>query len=177
VTNVKRILAVLFPLALFASLAVRGQRAYVSPAEAIPGPPVEQPIPYSHKRHVGTLGLKCTECHQTDKDGFLMQYPANDKCMTCHAAIKTDSPHIQKLTEFNAKGEQVPWVQIYRVPPFVWFAHASHSEAGIECSTCHGAVAERDVLFKEKPTNMVSCMECHAEHNAPNDCDFCHDPG
>ena len=126
---------------------------------------------------MGTLGLKCSECHQTDEDGFLMQYPATDKCMTCHTAIKTDSPHIQKLTEFNAKGEPVPWVQVYKVPPFVWFAHASHAEAGIDCATCHGKVAERDVLFKEKATNMISCMECHAEHNAPNDCDFCHDPG
>ena len=174
----KRTVVILLALTVCGSLALWAQQAgYVSPAEEIPGPPVEQPIPYSHKHHVGTLGLKCAECHETDEDGFLMQYPATDKCMTCHQAIKTDSPHIQKLADFNAKGEPVPWVQIYQVPPFVWFAHASHSEAGIDCATCHGKVSERDVLFKEKATNMVSCMECHAEHNAPNDCDYCHDPG
>ncbi len=154
-----------------------GQTGYVSPSEEIPGPPIEQPIPYSHKHHVGTLGLQCAQCHQSDEDGFLMQYPNEQVCMACHSAIKTDSPHIQKLAASAEKGESVPWEKIYHVPDYVWFAHDSHTDANIECSTCHGQVAEHDVLFKAKPTSMISCMECHAEHNAPNDCDFCHDPG
>lgn len=163
---------------LLAGLLVWGQRAgYVSPEEKIPGDPVEQPIPYSHKLHAGTLGLPCKDCHQPDADGFLMSFPAEEKCMACHVSIKSDSPRIEKLAEFAAAGERVPWEQIYRVPAYVWFAHASHSEADIGCEVCHGPVAEREVLFKEKPTNMVSCMDCHAAHNAPNDCDFCHDPG
>jgi hypothetical protein len=160
-----------------AGLSVWAQSGYVSPSEEIPGPPIEQPIPYSHKHHVGTLGLQCAQCHKTDADGFLMEYPDEQTCMACHQAIKVDSPHIQKLTEFASKGESVPWEQIYQVPDYVWFAHASHTEAGVECATCHGNVAESDVLFKAKPTNMISCMECHAEHGAPNSCDFCHDPG
>ena len=140
-------------------------------------PPPEQPIPYSHKLHVGKLSLKCADCHQTDEDGFLMQYPATERCMACHQAIKNDSPHIQKIARFAESGEAVPWVQIYRVPDYVWFAHASHTEAGIECGTCHGPVAERDALYKEKSTSMASCMQCHAAHGASNACDFCHDPG
>lgn len=137
----------------------------------------EQPIPYSHKLHVGQFGLKCSECHQPGKDGFLMLYPATDKCMSCHRAIKTDSPHIQKLAGFAAAKRDVPWVQIYKVPDYVWFAHASHTEAGIACASCHGPVAEREQLTKEKSTSMAACMSCHAKHGAPNDCDFCHDPG
>lgn len=140
-------------------------------------PPPEQPIPYSHKLHVGKLQLECTQCHQTDEDGFLMQYPATETCMACHQAIKTDSPHIQKLAKIAESGEPVPWVQIYKVPDYVWFAHASHTEAGVECGVCHGPVAERDALFKEKSTSMASCMQCHAAHGASNACDFCHDPG
>jgi len=140
-------------------------------------PPPEQPIPYSHKLHVGTLGLKCEDCHHTDEDGFSMQYPTTDKCMTCHQAIKTDSPHIQKLAKFAESKEPVPWVQLYKVPDFVWFAHTSHVDAGINCQECHGPVAERDAMFKEKSTSMSSCMQCHAAHGAPNACDFCHDPG
>ena len=32
----------------------------------------------------------------------------------------------------------------------------------------------RDVLFKEKPTNMFSCMACHSKRGASNGCDVCH---
>ncbi len=173
-------LLVIVGTALFAVLRAQdfGDRNYVFRIEKLPLPPPEQPIPYSHKLHVGKLGLKCADCHQGDRDGFMMEYPSEDKCMACHAAVKTESPHIQKLAEFAGAGKPIPWVRIYRVPDYVWFAHASHADdAGIACETCHGPVSERERLFKEKPTNMVACMDCHAEEDAPNDCDFCHDPG
>jgi hypothetical protein len=66
-------------------------------------------------------------------------------------------------------------VRIYQVPDMVWFSHAAHvKDAKIECTTCHGEVAKRDVLFKEKSTSMNTCMDCHARYKAPNGCDFCH---
>jgi len=139
-------------------------------------PPPEQPLPFSHKVHVG-LGLKCNDCHTVGEDGFFMLYPREEKCMACHVAVKPESPHIQKLAEHAEAGKPIDWVQIYKVPAYVWFAHASHLEAGIECTKCHGQVAQRDKLFKEVSTSMAACMECHAETGAPNDCDFCHDPG
>ena len=150
---------------------------YVPKQERLPLPPPEQPIPYSHKHHVGTLGLQCAMCHEPDADGFFMSFPATQTCMQCHTAVKTDSPHIQKLAGYHKEGETIPWEQIYRVPNFVWFAHESHTEAGVDCAECHGPVAEREQMFKEKATNMISCMECHAKTGASNDCDFCHDPG
>ena len=116
-------------------------------------------------------------CHEPDADGFFMSFPATQTCMQCHTAVKTDSPHIQKLAGYHKEGETIPWEQIYRVPNFVWFAHESHTEAGVDCAECHGPVAEREQMFKEKATNMISCMECHAKTGASNDCDFCHDPG
>ncbi len=160
-------------------LVLNGQKGgYQSPLDKLPLPPPEQPMPYSHKLHVGQLSLECKHCHELDEDGFFMLFPAEQTCMECHSAVKTESPHIQKLAEYARSGEAIEWAQIYRVPDYVWFAHESHSaDAGITCDTCHGPVAEREVMFKEKATNMVSCMECHAKHRAPNDCDFCHDPG
>lgn len=149
-----------------------------APADEQPAPvPVEQPLPYSHKTHVA-LGIQCRDCHAIADPGFAAGYPAEATCMACHASIKADSPHIQLLAKLNAEGTAVPWNRIYRVPDFVWFSHASHVEdAGVECETCHGPVAQREVLFQEKPTTMAACMECHARNNAPNDCDLCHDPG
>ena len=156
----------------------RPQTGYVSPLETLPLPPPEQPIPYSHKLHAGKLGLKCADCHQPDRDGFMMEYPREEKCMACHAAIKTESPHIQKLAEFAKAGESIPWAPIYRVPDYVWFAHETHTtDAGISCEQCHGPVAEREQLFKEKPIGMVACMNCHTKHKAANDCNLCHVPG
>ncbi len=138
---------------------------------------IEQPLPFSHKKHV-SQGLECQGCHSIPDPGFAATYPSEETCMACHSFIKTDSPHIEKLVSFKTQGEQVPWVRIYRVPDYVWFSHASHVlDAAVECDVCHGLVAERDVLFQEKPTTMASCMDCHSTHGAPLDCDFCHDPG
>ena len=163
--------------ALAAIGAVAAQVGYRPAAEELALEPVEQPLPFSHKTHVG-MGVKCKDCHAIADPGFAAGYPAEATCMACHAAIKTESPHIKKLAEFDKTGRSVPWVKIYRVPDFVWFSHAAHVEdAAIACASCHGPVAEREVLFKEKKTSMLACMDCHAKHNAPNDCDLCHDPG
>ena len=108
--------------------------------------PREQPIPYSHKHHVGTLKLQCTFCHENKEPGELMGIPATAKCMGCHKSVKTDSPHIQKLAGFNEQDRPVPWVRIYQIPSYVFFSHKAHITAGGTCAECHGAVAEREVL-------------------------------
>ena len=172
-----RILALLLGLAAAAVLPGHAQEPEAQSGEHAKPVPVEQPLPYSHKTHVA-LGLNCRDCHAIADPGFAAGYPAEAICMACHTAIKTDSPHIQLLAKLNAEGSAVPWNRVYRVPDFVWFSHASHVEdASIQCETCHGPVAQREVLFQEKPTTMAACMDCHARNNAPNDCDLCHDPG
>ncbi len=137
--------------------------------------PREQPIPYSHKHHAGTLQLQCTFCHENKEPGELMGIPAAAKCMGCHKSVKTDSPHIQKLAGFNEQKRPVPWVRIYQIPSYVFFSHKAHLTAGATCAECHGAVAEREVLRKEVPVNMGTCMECHQKRKASNDCTFCHE--
>ena len=78
----------------------------------------DQPIPYSHKTHL-KMGLKCNECHTMPGKGELATYPAESKCMTCHTAVKKESPHIQLLAEYARKKAPVPWVQVYKLPEFV----------------------------------------------------------
>ena len=142
--------------------------------EKLPKAAPVQPIPFNHKVHVAT-GAKCLDCHPIRGDGFQAGLPRESTCMGCHTSIKKDSPHVQQLAEFAKQRKPVPWARIYTVPDYVWFSHASHAtDAKISCETCHGPVAEREVLAKEKPTNMYSCMTCHAKHGAPNGCDFCH---
>jgi len=135
-----------------------------------------QPIPFSHKVHAA-LGQKCAGCHTMPAPGDLATYPAESRCMACHEAIRADSPAVRKLAEFNSQGKRVPWVRVYKVPGYVYFSHQSHhKKAGIACETCHGPVAERDVIVKEKPIHMKACMDCHDRMKASNECNFCHAP-
>lgn len=161
---------------LLAGLAVAPaqKKEYRAKEEKLPGDPVAQPIAYSHKQHLA-MGLKCANCHTMPGEGYLATYPKESFCMSCHTAVKKESPEIQKLAAYAAKKEAVPWKRVYRVPDIVWFNHAQHvNDAKIECGTCHGEVAKREVLFQEKSTSMGTCMACHAMEGAPNGCDTCH---
>lgn len=133
----------------------------------------EQPIPYSHKTHLA-LGLECAKCHTMPGKGEAATFPAESVCLSCHTAVKKDSAAIQKLAEYARKKEPVPWVRVYQLPNYVWFSHKVHGKAA--CSECHGEVPQRDVMVKEKPIDMNSCMNCHDKHEAPNECNVCHNP-
>ena len=164
--------AVLVPLSF---LAAQTSAPVGKPKPFEPLPPPEQPLPFSHKVHVG-LGLECLDCHKIEDPGFLAGYPSTSTCMACHAAVRTDSPHIQRLSGFEEEGKEIPWVKVYKVPDYVYFSHEwHHKEAKISCQECHGPVAEREVIFQEKPTNMMACMACHDRRKASNECNLCHD--
>jgi len=143
-------------------------------AKYVPPAPV-QPLPFSHKQHLAT-GLDCKTCHAIAEPGDFAGIPATEKCMACHVAVKKDSPAVQRLAEYHAKSEAVPWKRVYRIPDYVFFSHKMHLGSGkATCETCHGPVRERDVLRKEKETSMAACMECHRANSASLTCDFCHD--
>lgn len=139
-------------------------------------PPPEQPIPFSHRKHV-SQGLKCLECHAVPAPGDFAEIASTEKCMACHATIKTDSPAIQKLAAFHKRGEQPPWEPVYLIPDYVFFSHKEHlSRAAAECADCHGPVGERDVLAKERDISMAACMDCHRAKTASLACNYCHEP-
>ena len=134
----------------------------------------QQPIPYSHKQHVA-MGLKCKDCHTMPEPGELMTFPATSKCMACHQSVKKESEAIQKLAAHAADKKDVPWVRVYQIPSYVFFSHKAHLESGSTCETCHGQVASRDRLFKEKEVSMGACMDCHRANRASLECNYCHE--
>lgn len=143
--------------------------------EKLPLPAPAQPLAFSHKTHVGQASIKCQDCHPIRDPGFQAGLPKETVCMGCHVTVKKDSPEIQKLAAAAKSKTPLPWARVYTVPEYVWFSHAVHvTDAKLECAGCHGPVAEREVLFKEKPTNMFSCMSCHSQRGANNGCDVCH---
>jgi Cytochrome c7 and related cytochrome c len=133
-----------------------------------------QPIPFSHRVHCG-LGLKCSDCHEIPAPGWAVTYPDTGKCVQCHQVITTSSPAIRRLAAYFKQQKPVPWVQIYKLPGFVGFSHRVHvKKAGLSCETCHGPVAERDLITEEKSISMAACVDCHSAMNVPSTCVTCH---
>ena len=136
--------------------------------------PPEQPIPYSHKKHLA-LGLQCSTCHTNPAPGNLMTFPATTTCMSCHSTVATDRPAIQKLASFSKSRQPIPWVRVYKVLPGVNWSHKKHLDAGMKCQMCHGQVAEMDRMSEATSvTTMGVCLNCHKEHASPTVCSTCH---
>src|SRR5262245_60069570 len=112
---------VLLPLGTFIACLSLGL-SQTAPA----GP--EQPVPFSHKWHAGNLKLECKKCHANPDPGEVMGIAKPAVCLECHATVKTDSPHIQKLAAAGKEERDLRWVRIYRIPEWVSFSHRARLE-------------------------------------------------
>jgi hypothetical protein len=99
-------------------------------------------------------------------------------CRLCHEEAKGDSADEKKVREYLEKQEEIPWVQVNRMPGHVYFSHAMHVKIGkMECSACHGDMAhatEPVTVSQVEKLGMRTCMQCHTERGASNDCLACH---
>ena len=134
----------------------------------------EQPVPFSHKQHAGTLQLPCEFCHATSRSGETVAIPQTVLCMQCHQTMGTDKPEVQKLATYAKSNAPIPWVRVYELPSFATFSHKTHLLHGATCQQCHGPVAERVQLYKETDISMAACVNCHRAKQASIDCDTCH---
>jgi hypothetical protein len=102
--------------------------------------------------------------------------PSVTKCMLCHAMIATDKPEIKKIADYAAKGREIPWQRVYGFEPqaLVKFNHAPHIRAKVECATCHGDMTQVDTAQKTVNHNMGTCLTCHRQKGASQDCATCH---
>jgi hypothetical protein len=155
---------------------VSGQKPakFKVPDNPSPHPAPEQPIPYSHKQHLA-FGLKCQECHVNPEPGKLMTFPDTAKCMQCHVTIAKDKPSIQKIAQYAASNQQIPWVRVYKVIPGVNWTHRAHLAAGVKCETCHGEVSQISAMSEvTSVVTMYSCLTCHEMNHAKTACETCH---
>src|SRR5262245_37862626 len=135
--------------------------------------PVKQPVEFSHKRHT-ELGLECNVCHPM-ADGEQAGIPQTEDCLNCHQDTGESKPAFKALFEHSRAKKQILWTRVYLLPSFVFFGHKGHQGAKDGCNTCHGPVATRDLLWKERETSMKACMDCHKANRASVSCSFCHD--
>lgn len=127
----------------------------------------EQPIPFSHKIHAGEHQIDCRYCHVGVTKSRHATIPSLNVCMNCHTQVKTDSPHIQKLTQHYKEGRPLEWVRVHELPDHVRFTHKPHILAGVACETCHGDVKSMDRVFQAQPLTMGWCLQCHRGQKVP----------
>lgn len=141
-----------------------------------PGP--AQPIPFSHKTHVGDVKLGCADCHaEPAKFGDPVSVPDAARCLDCHAYSTAQTPTLAQLNSFVEKKQPIPWVRVFRLKDFVFFDHRFHLMNGAGCEDCHGPIGTEDVVADRlQTTSMSFCQPCHVKTRALTACNTCHDP-
>jgi Cytochrome c7 and related cytochrome c len=129
--------------------------------------PAAQPVPFSHKHHVGGLGLDCRYCHTSIADGPRAGLPPTHTCMTCHSQIWTGAPMLAPVRKSLADNRSLTWHRVARLPDYVYFRHDVHIAKGVGCVTCHGRIDRMPLTVKAHAFTMQFCVDCHRDP-APN---------
>ncbi len=127
----------------------------------------EQPVPFSHKHHVGELGLDCRFCHSSVENSSFAGIPPVSTCMTCHSQIWKDSALLEPVRDAARTGRPLSWKRVNDLPQFVYFDHGIHVHKGIGCTSCHGPVGEMPLTWRQTSLEMRWCLSCH-EHPEEN---------
>lgn len=143
-----------------------------------------QPINFPHNIHAGKLGITCVTCHvYVDKSKFAT-VPAVQICINCHGKAPSQSPEVDKLKQYWADQQPIPWVRIHQLAKFVYFSHKRHIkyfsgkgesyEHGEICQKCHGDMTVVQTVKQVRTLQMGFCISCHQANGAPRDCVTCH---
>lgn len=155
--------AVLFAVAAFASIrpSVPGlDRANL------------QPVPFSHKHHVGALGISCSYCHTAVEKSASAGLPDTTTCMSCHSQLWTNAEMLAPVRESARTGRPIHWKRVHDLPDYVYFNHSIHIAKGIGCESCHGRVDRMPLMRQAKRLDMKFCLNCHRDpekHIRPRD--------
>jgi hypothetical protein len=127
------------------------------------GEPLAQPIPFSHKHHVGDDGIDCRYCHTTVETAAYPGLPSTSVCLTCHTALYRDQPVLGALHRSAAQDQPIPWQRVHVLPDFVFFDHSVHVAKGVACIECHGRVDQMPLTWRASPLQMQWCLACHRD--------------
>jgi hypothetical protein len=125
------------------------------------GEPIAQPIPFSHKHHVGDDGIDCRYCHTTVETDAHAGLPSTAVCLSCHSQLYRDQPLLALLHQSAASNQPIVWRRVHVLPDFVYFNHGVHVAKGVACVECHGRVDQMPLEWRAKPMQMQWCLECH----------------
>ncbi|MBD3258539.1 cytochrome C [candidate division GN15 bacterium] len=120
-----------------------------------------QPVPYSHKLHAGDLAIDCRYCHTGVETQAHANVPPTQTCMNCHTMVKADSDKLALVRESYQTRQPIEWIRIHNLPDYAYFNHSVHVRAGVGCISCHGNIAEMEVVKLAEPLSMGWCLDCH----------------
>ncbi|MGD8447101.1 MAG: cytochrome c3 family protein, partial [Desulfobacterales bacterium] len=108
----------------------------------------EQPVDFNHALHNELVEDSCESCHFFREDGTFSGVPKLAQCIDCHEEVNGEDPEEEKfVTQYVAKGREVPWLVYARQPDCVFFSHIAHVKMGqMDCVTCHGHIGESESL-------------------------------
>ena len=149
--------AIFFLAALVLALALFVRSSYATGV----GDYVDQPIPFSHKHHVGDDGLDCRYCHLSVETSAFAGMPATEICMNCHTQIWSNSPVLAPVRDSFASGKPIMWNRVNALPDYVYFDHSIHVAKGVGCTSCHGQIDQMPLTAKAESLQMEWCLNCH----------------
>lgn len=140
---------------------------------------IKQPVEFNHRKHVVDNGLTCDFCHESFKTQTYAGIPNIEICQNCHTQDVSDSPEAGKVKGYVERGEQIPWVQMYRVRDHVRFSHRLHVAKEVKCEECHGETGTSPVPMRYRDFGSIDktmdfCIDCHEKRGASVDCNACH---
>ena len=124
----------------------------------------KQPIDFPHQVHAGDNKIACLYCHYAARTSRHAGIPPASVCMGCHNILEKQTAEIEKLKESVQQERPIRWVQVHKLPDFVYFNHSQHVLSGVQCQNCHGPIESVDRVRQVAPLTMGWCLDCHREH-------------
>ena len=72
----------------------------------------DQPIQFSHERHVAGNGIDCRYCHTSVEDSSFAGIPPTRTCMNCHSQIFANSPYLEPVRDSFRTGRSIQWTRV-----------------------------------------------------------------
>ncbi|HZD51600.1 MAG TPA: cytochrome c3 family protein [Woeseiaceae bacterium] len=135
------------------------QSQFITGAEIAP----DQPVPFSHKHHVGGLGIDCRYCHAAVEISTSAGLPPTETCMTCHSQLWTDADLLRPVRESWKKRQPIHWQRVHDLPDYTYFDHSIHVRKGVGCDECHGPVDTMPIMRQGNIMRMQFCIACHRD--------------
>jgi len=151
--------------------------------------PVEQPVQFSHKVHLGdAAGQTCEDCHAIREDGSFAGLPPVEKCTNCHSVqIGSTAAESLLVANYISPKREIPWLVYAAQPTHVYFPHVRHVKiAKIPCERCHemrGSSEDLPLVRVNRISGysrglrgsyMDDCSGCHRMHGVKESCLDCH---
>ena len=121
----------------------------------------EQPIQFSHERHVAGNGIDCRYCHTSVETSYSAGIPPTQTCMNCHSQLFADAEYLEPIRKSFRENKPIEWERVHDLPEFAYFNHSIHIAKGVGCSTCHGQIDNMPAVFQENTLQMEWCLQCH----------------